>query len=782
MKYRFDSRDISLCLSEQGRITSIRVLETEILKQACPLLRLCEGGRVCLPVSMTRSSDTVFTVTAENGKTLTIEIVPGAAAIRIGLLEVSGETDAVEFGPVPVTPDESIGEVLGITRGNGVAFGLMALNIKTVEGFPDAYADRAAAEIAFDEGDMSTSTGNFPITQRAAARLEGGGCGLMFYAMDRTRGAFGKVVGAEHAIIKPLDASDPDAHIGGAALVFYGCAAENALSRIGEIELEYALPHPTLGGEWQKTAREAMKSYLISDFSAEDIDFVLDKAELAGMDTVYQSYPYRSWGHFDWLDGLAASDADFLEKITRKAKARGMHVGIHTLTNFITTNDPYISPIPDGALLKLATVRSETAVSAEDTRITVRYDPAFETALTLNGLQIGSEIAVFGSLSRQGNLLTLSSLTRGAFGTRACAHPAGENVHLLRDYSYKTFFPEIPLQDKMADRLVEQFNKAEIDQVSFDGLEGCEYTGHGIYATARFLMRCADGWDHFVLNDASNLHHFGWHYHTRMNWGEPWGQTMRAGQVEHRLSNQAFFARNLFPRMLGWFLLRTAERKFEATSREDIEWALSEAAGFDAGYSMTVMPNVLKKHGRIDELLSLMRDWDRLRLAGAFTEEQRLQLRDPQNEFRLEKLSENRFQLYPISISPVYTCALGEMQPGQPGGADWTVTNRREASFAFRLRVDGEGEIRDPMFRNAGGAVKFPCTVEDGQYLLFDLDGRCEVTDKNYRTLCRVDPVGTLALPCGTSALSFSCSHDRGDTPDVLVTFLTRGEGTQIEV
>ncbi|MGV8134306.1 MAG: hypothetical protein AB2L20_03755 [Mangrovibacterium sp.] len=87
-----------------------------------------------------------------------------------------------------------------------------------------------------------------------------------------------------------------------------------------------------------------------------------------------------------------------------------------------------------------------------------------------------------------------------------------------------------------------------------------------------------------------------------MNWGEPWGKAMRTGQVESRIKNQDFFQRNLFPGMLGWSLIRLADRKFECTSPKDLEWTLSGSAGFDAGYGMTVNMNTHKKHRKIDHL------------------------------------------------------------------------------------------------------------------------------------------------------------------------------------
>lgn len=95
-------------------------------------------------------------------------------------------------------------------------------------------------------------------------------------------------------------------------------------------------------------------------------------------------------------------------------------------------------------------------------------------------------------------------------------------------------------QDAFADRLSEIFNNTGLSQISFDGLEGCTYTGQGEYATSRFVSRFYQTLKNPVINDASRLNHNLWHIHTRMNWGEPWGESMRTGQVENRIKNQEF--------------------------------------------------------------------------------------------------------------------------------------------------------------------------------------------------------------------------------------------------
>ena len=458
-----------------------------------------------------------------------------------------------------------------------------------------------------------------------------------------------------------------------------------------------------------------------------------------------------------------------------KAKAQGIAVGVHTLSNFTTTNDAYVTPVPSEHLLKQGVLTLTSDLDKEQTAIKIKKSDLFSMPMSLNAMQIDKELITYGSMEDQGDTYLLKDCKRGAYGTTASAHSQKTPLYKLWDYPYKTLFPDLVLQDKFADRLAELMNKTGLRQISFDGLEGCSYTGQDEYANSRFVTRFYNQLNHNVLNDASRLSHNLWHIHTRMNWGEPWGEAMRTGQVENRIKNQHFFQRNLFPRMLGWFLIRLADRNFECSTLEDLEWALSESAGFDSGYAMTINSNTLRRHGQIDKLLEAIKNWDKLREAQAFSDEQKARLKDPQTEWHLEKTDEQTYNLYPLSISKHFRCNMAEMQPGQPGGADWSWNSPYESAYAIRLKVDGDGTIKDPSFTTPKGVIKFPCEISDRQYLLYTFDGKAVVTDKNYNVISEVTPQGNALLPAGSSAVAFSCERISEDAPEVIIRYITKG-------
>ncbi|MGM9811492.1 MAG: hypothetical protein ACI30V_01455 [Muribaculaceae bacterium] len=768
---------LEINISEKGYYTSVKVDGKELI--AAPnyaLVTACAGGKLLTPTKM-RANGKALELTMTDGGRIGLQCSETPHCMVFEVTKVPTTYDAVVFGPLKVNIHEVVGDVIGVAQGDGVALGFQALNIKTEAGLPAEYVESYNKSYGCDGRTAQLSVGVMSCQQLAAVDA-GDGTIFQLNCRNRSRLEYRQVNQLSEAMVLPVEGSD--ALIKGAKVAVFGCKAQDALSCIGNIEVEQGLPHPMFDGEWGKTARSAMRSYLISNFSEKDIDFVLDKSELAGFRYIYHSGPFADWGHFNWDKSFVAGGDEGVKALVDKAAKRGIAVGVHTLTNFTTTNDAYVTPVPSEHLLKQGKLTLNSNIDASQTTISIRRSHLFAVPMSLNAMMIDQELITFGNVKEDGDNMILEGCTRGAFGTAAAAHKASAPLWKLWDYPYKTLFPDLTLQDEFATRLADKFNATGLRQISFDGLEGCCYTGQDIYAAMRFVEKFAKGLDHNVLNDASRLHHYGWHFHTRMNWGEPWGEAMRMGQVENRIKNQEFFRRNLFPRMLGWFLIRLADRKFECTTLEDLEWALAEAAGFDAGYGMTINVKTLKNHGQIDQLLTAIRNWDMLREEQRFTPEQMNRLKDPTSEWHLEKVDDHTFNLYPIIITKPYHCSLGELQPGQPGGADWSV-NAHQGAFAFRLKVEGDGAIINPSFTTPLGVISFECKVEAGQYLILDHDGTAQITDKNYNLVSTVVPKGKAAVPEGDCHMAFSCTPDDDSQPDVTVRFISRGKAEVIK-
>ena len=253
------------------------------------------------------------------------------------------------------------------------------------------------------------------------------------------------------------------------------------------------------------------------------------------------------------------------------------------------------------------------------------------------------------------------------------------------DHPYQVFLGNHELDQEMAKTIADMFNKADLMQISFDGLEGCWSEGMGDYGKQLFTKTWFDNLKPElkgkVINDASNPGHYFWHIYTRMNWGEPWYAGFRESQLQLRLKNQQFYRRNLMPSMLGWFSLKPE------TSLEDIEWMLARGAGFDAGFGLSTSIEALKKNGRKDGILGAIKLWETARQKGLFTEQQKQRMQDTKNEFHLETGNNGEYFLSPVH-NAYYTHEQKPKQPGEPTFSTYEFNNpAKEQPLSFIISM-----------------------------------------------------------------------------------------------
>ncbi|NPV46668.1 MAG: hypothetical protein HPY69_06905 [Armatimonadetes bacterium] len=698
---------LRLVLTADGRLASLLYLPTgtECQAEAHPssLLGLTVGGRELASTALEGDAD---------GSALRLSFGPGGPVAHIRVLSkpthlvleltaIDGPIpERITWGPLHTSIGAIVGETVCVVRDARMALGLQSLNIQT-----------SAGAAATDFGSRLHAT---------AIQREGG------------------VVGSRVAL--------------------FACAADQALATIGEIEVAEGLPHPMLDGEWAKVSQTARLSYLIAPFGEDNLDELISFTRRAGFRYLYHPGPFETWGHFRLHPASFPDGDEGLRRCVERAEAAGVRLGVHTLTGFITTNDPYVTPVPDPRLARSATTSLAAAIDATATEIPIADATDFRRPVPwekpLNTVIIGQELAQYDAIS-EGPPWRLLDCKRGAWGTTAMAHPAGADIGRLADHAYGTFYPGIEngLMDEMTDRLVQLVNTTGIRQLSYDGLEGLSAYGYGgDYSRNRFVKQCYDGFQTEVINDASNLLHYLWHIHTRMNWGEPWGKPMREGMAEYRFKNQEYFERNLFPRMLGWWDLRLASGDLEASTLEDFEWMFARAAGFDAGFAITTDLSALRGNGQAGAILDAARQWETARLAGAFSPDQRQRLRDPKTEWHLEADGEGRWRLSPVDLMPL---------PGPAAG----ITNRFAAQpLRFVVRVtpgpaaDGIANLR---CRLGEREVRFAAELRPGQYLVCDGQGAVAICDANWNVMGHVALANELpVVPTGESKIEWAWEGD----------------------
>ena len=716
----FETDALRISIGADGRVTSLEGKATgeEYLREPAPLLVVRSGGQEHAPDSAAYDEAAGMMLILKYdapGISVGLQVLPTATHIGLTCISVDGPApEMILWGSYPTTVADIIGETIGVVRNGEVALGIQGLNAKTIGG-----------------ADGSTEQGSR----------------LFAYTYEREGGALAS------------------------AIALFACPVEEALATIGKIEVATGLPHPMLDGVWGKVSPRATESYMIAPFGEGNIEGILARAKQAGFRYLYHPGPFRTWGHFELEPGQFPRGDESLRVCGETAAAQGMRLGIHTLTAFITTNDPYVTPVPDPRLARWGTTTLAAAVDAWATEIPITDAAAFERQGALKSALIGEEIVQYASVSEAG---VLTGCKRGAFGTTASTHGAGADIGDLADHGYRTLYPGIEngMWEELADRLVELCNVGGIRQISFDGLEGLSSYGHHEWARNIFVERCYEGWENETISDASNLLHYLWHIHTRMNWGEPWGHATRDGMPEYRFKNQAYFDRNLFPRMLGWFQLRLAAGNVPATSVDDIEWVLSKCAAYGAGFALATSLGEVGGNGQSAAILDAVREWEAARMAGAFTSEQQEKLKAAGSEWHLESAGEGGWRLTPVTLAR-FTCSSEALQPGQPAENLWELTNPyAEQPLHLTLRVphDAATPVEAPTVSIGGTELAFRTTLGAGQYLVCDGTPEATVYDANWNELATAEADAEPPLVrAGTQEVGFVVPMMMGAAPSVEV-------------
>ena len=730
--------------------------------QPAPVLSLRIQGTLQAPDKAVWEASTKR-LTLHFGKTglsAVLQVEPKATHVTFELVELipAGGADLAVWGPYPTTIRKTIGEVVGVVRDENFALGLQALNIKTLGGFPEN-----------DEGSAD---------RPYAARATEWGSVLQAYSMDRSRPRSITVWG-KRAPNMPVPAV-PGETVIGSKIALFGCPESQALTTLGEIEVAEGLPHPLINGVWAKVSPERGRSYLIANYSEATIDEMLGYVNRANLMSLYHENAFKSWGHYEPNPKFFPSGVTGLKACADKAKSAGVRLGAHTLSNFIQTHDSYVTPEPDPRLAKTGESTLVKGIDATTTTLPVASPEYFTNRLgnELQTVVIGKELIRYRSVSTQAPW-SLLDCQRGAYGTTASAHSAGVSVGKLMDHSYKVFFPNLDLQREIARNLARTFNATGLSHMDFDGHEGCLAPGEGTYGNELFAKEFYDHLDHTVLNGTSPpLSHFYWHINSYCNWGEPWYGGFRDSMQEYRLNNQAFCERNYIPKMLGWYLLRTS------TCLSDMEWMLARSAGFDSGFALATTLEALRKNPESGQILDALREWEKARRSGAFSQEQRESLRNPKREFHLETVIGGGWNLFAFHDSPDFTHEFLVRQPGEPTSALWNVSNpdaRQE--MQLKLRVVGKsGSIVNPSFElNRSATLQIPVEIQAGQSLLIESDAIARIYDAKGSHVQSL-PLKTVqpTVQTGTNQVVFDCEFQGETPPKVVLTFKTRGSPTRI--
>ncbi len=726
-----------------------------------PLMSVWIGDEVLLPTEAILEEENL-TLKYKDDLFARINVAEKESHLTLELVALEGneEVDLVVWGPYPTTINGVIGETVGVVRNDNYAIGIQSLNPKTLGGYPWNDNDEMPQIDIFEDGDFSNLSREgrrYVLYRVEAAKPTDFGSTLQAYARNRNKDRTIKNWGMDQYVAPAL----ADGGVIGSKIALFGSSEAAALETLGKIELAEGLPHPTIDGQWGKQARSAAAAYMIMGFSEKNVDRAIEYTKQAGLKYLYHDGPFKNWGHFELKEESFPNGWNGMMRAVEKAEANGLSVGVHTLSNFITTNDPYVTPVPDERLAKVGSSRISGDITARQKEIPVE-SPDFFRQLKSNSLKtvmVGSELIRYGSVSEQAPWKLLDC-QRGAYGTEAGVHQNGDQISLLADHAYNVFLTSPELGKEMSENIADLFNETGLRQISFDGVEGSRSTALGNYGEILFTKawydRLSDDIKSHLIIDASRTTHFFWHMYSRMNWGEPWYAGFRESQTEYRLKNQKYFERNYMPNMLGWF------KMWPITSIEDIEWMLARSAAFNAGYAFVANFDALEKNGYSDEILSAIGQWEKARMADVFSEEQRQRMEDISNEFHLEATGDNQWNLHQIH-SYKFKHEKKVRQPGEPLYSTFDFENPTgNNTLQFILTAVDADLSQVTLELDNYKKITVPISLKTGQTLKYTGGGTATLYLENWQKIRDVKLDETLlAINDGAHTVNFDCTFSR---------------------
>jgi hypothetical protein len=259
-----------------------------------------------------------------------------------------------------------------------------------------------------------------------------------------------------------------------------------------------------------------------------------------------------------------------------------------------------------------------------------------------------------------------------------------------------------------------------------------------------------------------------------MNWGEPWYADFRESQTEYRMKNQAYFRRNFMPGMLGWF------RMTEEISLEDMEWMLARSAAFDAGYAFITSKEALSTHGQSNDILELVKQWERARLGGVFPSDLKKEMEDLKNEYHLEPVSENSWKLFPIAME-IFNHSKKIRQPGEPLYSTFNFENTfKKQPLVFTIKLSKETKCRNIVIElDNYKKIMLPITLNNNQIFRYEGGKQGTLYDKNWNVIKIIDlDVESTEISKGNHSLTIDCDFLSDDKSEIELEVKTTGEPT----
>lgn len=426
---------------------------------------------------------------------------------------------------------------------------------------------------------------------------------------------------------------------------------EKLLDCIDSVEKDYDLPR----GVESRRARETINAsiYWAHDINPDTVDEHIYWAKKGGFRLMLFYYAcmvtkgcsYRTCGDYEYKDTYP-NGAEDMKMVLDKMRAAGITPGFHFLQTHIGIDSHYVTPRVDRRLNLVRRFTLSRSISAEDDVIYVDQNPE-GAAMNENGrvLRFGKEAIHYETYSAE-YPYCFRGCKRGHYNTIPEAHEEGTGGGVLdvsefgRGVSiYADQRTDLP--DEIAEELATVYNLG-FEFIYFDGSEGVNppfeiYVPYAQYRVYQKLKKAP------LFCEGAAKAHFGWHMLSGGNAFDIFPKPIFKEKIAQFPLEEAPRMANDFTRVnFGWWLLDNA------TMPDMFEYGTSKAASWDSPTTLQTSIEAYRNNPpRLEDVYEVMARWEDVRAKNWLTEEQKLALRDPDQEFILLVNEEGAYELVP---------------------------------------------------------------------------------------------------------------------------------------
>ncbi len=425
-------------------------------------------------------------------------------------------------------------------------------------------------------------------------------------------------------------------------------SSDKLLDGIAVLEEDYNLP---LGVKSRRDDMINASAYWTSTINPGNVDEHIKYAQMGGFrcmliyyTSMFKESGYILNGNYDYREEYP-NGKDDLRNVLDKIKAAGIIPGLHFLHTHIGLKSRYVTPVADHRLNLTRHFTLAKALGCDDTVVYVEQNPegtVMDERCRI--LKFGGELISYEDYTTE-YPYCFTGCKRGAHETNVVNHPVGLIGGILDVSEFGGISVYLDqnsnIQDEIADKIADVYNTG-FRYVYFDGSEGTNspFEFHVPNAQYRVLKKLEPA---PLYTEGAAKSHFSWHFLSGGNAFDIFQPEIFKEKIREFPAEEAPRMRQDFTRLnFGWWgywALRTQPDMFE--------YGTSRAAAWDCPVTVMEKLNDFRAHPRTDDILEVMRRWEDVRANKWLTEDQKLELRNLEQEHILLINENGDYELVP---------------------------------------------------------------------------------------------------------------------------------------